>query len=309
MFWMIPPEVVVNKDFKFDMYFDHHNQYDRNINHMFKNRKTYDGISLISKKANISEREINMRFFADKKSHEIVASIPMPYDIVFISSDEKHAEKNYQTLQARFPQAKRISNVKGIHQAHIAAAKLCKTEMFWVVDGDAEIIENFYFDYYVPRYDPDSKKTVHVWNALNPVNDLIYGYGAVKLLPRQLTIDMDTTKPDMTTSISTLFKNVNQVSNVTKFNTDEFTAWRSAFRECVKLSSKIIKGQLNNESEFRLNAWCTSGKDKEFGPACVAGANSGKEYGLKHAGNVSELSMINDFEWLESQFKLSYQST
>jgi hypothetical protein len=250
-----------------------------------------------------------MRFFADKKSYEIIASTPKPYDIVFISSDEKCADDNYQKLQLRFPFAKRISNIKGIHQAHIAAAELCETEMFWVVDGDAEIIDNFNFDYYVPRYDPDSKKTVHVWKALNPINGLIYGYGAVKLLPRQLTLDMDTTKPDMTTSISPLFKSVNRVSNITKFNTDDFTAWRSAFRECVKLASKTIKGQLDDETEFRLNAWCTRGKDKEFGLACLAGAIAGKAYGLEHTGNVEALKMINNFEWLETQFKQSYQST
>jgi hypothetical protein len=309
MFWMIPPEVNLLDEFKFDHYFDHHNQYDRNINHVFKNGKAYDGVALLSKNLKVSEKEINMRFFAEKKSYEIVASNPNPYDIVFISSDEKCADKNFQILKTRFPSAKRISNIKGIHQAHIAAAKLCETEMFWVVDGDAEIIENFYFDYYIPKYDPDSKRTVHVWKALNPINNLIYGYGAVKLLPRQLTLDMDTSKPDMTTSISPLFKSVNRVSNITKFNTDNFTAWRSAFRECVKLASKTIKGQLDEETEFRLNVWCSRGKDKEFGEACIAGAIAGRDYGITNKDDFEALKMINNFEWLETQFKLSYQST
>ena len=35
--------------------------------------------------------------------------------------------------------AKRVKDVEGIHQAHIAAAKKCFTKMFWVVDGDAEL--------------------------------------------------------------------------------------------------------------------------------------------------------------------------
>lgn len=309
MFWMIPPEVNLSKDFNFDLYFNHHNQYDRKINHVFKNGKAYDGVSLLSNNLTVSEREIDMRFFADKKTYEIVASNPHPYDIVFISSDEKLAEQNYEILTNRFPRAHRVSNVKGIHQAHIAAAKLCDTEMFWVVDGDAEIIDNFYFDYYVPRYDPDSKRTVHVWKSLNPVNNLIYGYGAVKLLPRQLTLDMDITKPDMTTSISPLFKSVNRVSNITKFNTDDFTAWRSAFRECVKLSSKTIKGQLDEETEFRLNAWCTRGKDKPHGEACIAGAQAGKSYGELNKNDIEALKLINNFEWLKTQFTKSYQST
>ena len=47
----------------------------------------------------------------------------------------------------RFPRAKRVDGVKGIHQAHIEAAKLCTTDPIWIVDGDAVIMEDFYFDY------------------------------------------------------------------------------------------------------------------------------------------------------------------
>ena len=131
---------------------------------------------------------------------------------------------------------------------------------------------------------------------------LIYGYGAVKLLPRDLTLNMDTNKPDMTTSISPLFKTVNQISNITKFNTDEFSTWRSAFRECVKLSSRAIDGQLDEETEFRLNAWCTRGKDKPFGDAAINGANHGKKYGEYAANNQTKLVKINDYKWLRKQF-------
>ena len=102
-------------------------------------------------------------------------------------------------LRLRFPMAKRVHGVKGIHQAHIAAAKKCFTKMFWIVDADAIVMDNFNFDYIVPNHQLDH---VHVWRAKNPVNDLVYGYGGVKLFPRQMTIDMDTSKADMTTSIS-----------------------------------------------------------------------------------------------------------
>jgi hypothetical protein len=174
--------------------------------------------------------------------------------------------------------------------------------MIWIVDADAEIVENFNFDYYVPAYDPDSRKTVHVWKSQNPVNGLIYGYGAVKLLPRELTLNMDTSKPDMTTSISPLFKTINRISNITKFNTDEFSTWRSAFRECVKLASRAIDGQLDEETEFRLNAWCTRGKDKQFGNAAINGANHGKKYGESNRGKLEALVKINDFNWLRNEF-------
>ena len=49
-----------------------------------------------------------------------------------------------------------------------------------------------------PRKDRDA---VHVWRSRNPINDLEYGYGGVKLFPRIATINVDVNKSDMTTSI------------------------------------------------------------------------------------------------------------
>lgn len=308
MFWSIPEEAIISPGFDFSMYFSHSKKFDRNIHHVFKNGDAYDGVALLSKHVSAIEHEITHRFYANKKQYDIVASNPIPYDIVFISNNEDRANDNYSVLQQRFPSAKRVHGVKGIHQAHIAAAKLCDTDMIWIVDADAEIIDNFNFDYYVPKYDPDSKKTVHVWKSQNPINSLVYGYGAVKLLPREMTLNMDTSKPDMTTSISPMFKSINRISNITRFNTDPYSTWKSAFRETVKLASRTINGQLDEETDFRLNVWCTRGKDKPFGEYCIAGALAGKEYGLAHTKDDEALRKINDFDWLEKEFKKVYQS-
>jgi hypothetical protein len=221
------------------------------------------------------------------------------YDIIFISYQEPNADENFARLKARFPRAQRIHGVKGIHQAHIAAAKKSFTKMFWVVDGDAEIVDTFNFDYVVSKYDLEC---VHVWRSLNPVNKLEYGYGGVKLLPKALTVNMDLSKPDMTTSISSLFKAIDEVSNVTAFNTDPFNTWKSAFRECVKLSSKVIDRQDDSETNTRLKVWCTVGIEQPYGEYALAGASAGKIYGDENKGNIEALSKINDFEWLEKKF-------
>lgn len=220
----------------------------------------------------------------------------MKYDIIFISYNEPNADANFAKLKARFPYAQRINGVKGIHQAHIAAAKKAFTKMFWVVDGDAEIVDSFNFDHIVSKYDLEC---VHVWRSKNPVNGLEYGYGGVKLLPKKLTMNMDLSKPDMTTSISPLFKAMDDISNVTAFNTDPFNSWKSAFRECCKLASKTIDRQDNAETELRLSVWCTTSIDEH----AQAGAIAGKEYGISNVGNLEALSKINDFEWLEEQFR------
>jgi len=219
------------------------------------------------------------------------------YDIVFISYNETNAEENWLKLKERFPRAKRVDGVKGIHQAHIAAAKKCFTKMFWVVDADAIILEDFNFNYKVDEYDLE---TVHVWRSQNPVNDLVYGYGGVKLLPRKLTIDMDVSKPDMTTSISKYFKAVPEIANITAFNTSEFETWKSAFRECAKLASKTIDRQNEDETNERLQTWTRVRKDVPFGEYAIKGGIAGREFGLSSSDN---LQLINDFDWLHEQFQ------
>ena len=307
MFWIVNDDILINDDFDWNFYISHHNQYERKINHVWKNNDYYDGVALISNLINISQREIDYRFFAIKKEYNETVSQPKPYDIVFISNGEPNADENYDLLCQNFPHAKRVQNVKGIHQAHKRAAELVETEMFWVVDGDAEVIDSFGFDHYVPKYDIDGKETVHVWRSMNPVNGLVYGYGGVKLLPTTLTRNVDVDSPDMTTSISDKFKGIDRMSNTTAFNTDAFSAWRSGFRECVKLSSRIIARQKDDETEFRLDAWCTRGDDKPYGKPAIAGAKAGRAFGEENKDNAEELKKINDFDWLKEQFKQSYQ--
>jgi len=220
------------------------------------------------------------------------------YDIIFISNNEPNSNENWTILSKRFTLAKRINGIKGIHQAHVAAAKQSFTKMFWAVDGDARILDSFNFDYQVPEYDQDY---VHIFHSQNPINDLKYGYGAVKLLPRKLTAEMSIDTLDMTLSINKI-KIINQVSNITHFNVDEFSTWRSAFRECVKLTLNVLNKKDNDESLQRLNTWCEVGFEKPFGKYCVQGAREGKNYALVNYDNIEALKLINDFDWLKERF-------
>ena len=217
------------------------------------------------------------------------------YDIIFISYNEPNAEENFSRLKSRFPLAKRIDGINGIHRAHIAAAKKSFTRMFWVVDGDAEILDTFKFD-----YEAQELEMVYVWHSRNPVNGLVYGNGGVKLLPKKLTIEMDTSRIDMTTSISTLFKPMPEIANITAFNTDPFSTWRSAFRECTKLASSSIDRQNDAETQQRLDTWCTLNDAVPYGFYAYTGALAGRHYGQKNASNKEALSKINDFTWLEA---------
>ena len=249
----------------------------------------------------------NLEFNPDrqlKTIHSIDTINEYEYDIVMVTYNEPNAEENWNNLKNRFPRAKRVDGVKGIHNAHIAAAKLANTKMIWIVDGDAVIHKNFHFDYIVH---PNKMDWVHVWRSKNPVNDLEYGFGGIKLFPRELTINMDLSKPDMTTSISTKYKPVFEVSNITSFNTDPFSAWRSGFRECCKLASKVIDRQNDEETLDRLETWCTVGVDRPYGKYAIAGAIQGRLYGTLNKGHLLALSKINDFDWLKGKFDEQYR--
>lgn len=224
------------------------------------------------------------------------------YDIIFISYKEPNAEDNYAKLASRFsaPTLKRVSGVEGIHNAHIAAAKKAMTKMFWVVDGDADVLDSFDFSYQVPNNELDY---VHVWRSQNPVNGLVYGYGGVKLLPKKLTMNMELGGVDMTTSISKLFKPMPDIANITAFDTDEFSTWRSAFRECAKLASHTIERTNAEETKRRLDVWCTFATGK-YAEDAIKGALAGRAYGEKNASNKEALLKLNDFTWLQDQWSL-----
>lgn len=222
------------------------------------------------------------------------------YSILFIHNNEPEAEDNLAKIRERFPRVQVLNGAQGIHNAHIIAAKMAQTDYFWAVDGDAVINPEFNFTHDIPFYE---QPTVRVFRAINPINKLVYGHGGVKLLPRLATMRMRKGNVDMTTSISPLYKPVNIVANIHKFNTDAFSTWRTAFRECVKLSSQVIDRQESEVTLERLYIWCSVGMEEHYGREAINGALMGKLYGEKNKDDSEKLKLINDYEWLREKYE------
>jgi hypothetical protein len=229
-------------------------------------------------------------------------------DVFFLSYDEMYAADNFEILQLFAPHAKRVHGIKGIFEAHQECARQSNTSHFYVVDADAIMEEEFSF-----KFTPKSTRLVYqsipetdcvfVWRSRNPINDLIYGYGAVKLFPKQKLLDAKHWNVDMTTSIGATFVPKFQISNTTAFNTDPFNTWKSAFRECTKLSSAIIPNSDNADNEYRLRKWCDSAdKSRPFSAYCALGAQQGEEFGHRYRHKPAILNKINDFTWLREMF-------
>jgi hypothetical protein len=295
MFWLIPIEVDIDKFIlKYKV-----PSWDAGYVH-YEKMGTLD-LFLIPKEHNFTDDQFEKKFFNDVKFIEFGIFSRCIYDIFFLSYRELNAEKNYEKLKKKYPFIKRVKDVKGIFEAHLEAAKNSTTNFFWVVDADAEVLDEFNFNYEVPPWDFD---VTHIWQSRNSVNGLIYGNGGVKLIPKHLVLNaVDQVSVDVTTSIGDKIKVMEEISNNNNFATDEFSAWRSAFRECAKLASKIISGQIDEETQSRLTTWCSIA-DGEYRDQVIAGAKAGYEFGKSRSNNLSSLLNLNDFNWLQAQFNL-----
>jgi hypothetical protein len=231
----------------------------------------------------------------------VAPSIFDQLDVVFISYNEPNAEDNWARVLERAPHAKRVDGVKGIFAAHCRAAEIATTDMFYVVDGDAWIEDDWTFDYQPSIW---NRNCAYVWCSRNPINDLVYGYGGVKLFPRQKLLDAWLWQGlDMTTEVMKDITIMPTVSNKTVFNTDEFATWRSAFRECVKLCYHIEQNPDDQQSKKNLKVWLNTDYGRPFTEYSLKGAASAVEFVKNNLNDLTMLLKINDRKWLEKQFK------
>jgi hypothetical protein len=221
-------------------------------------------------------------------------------DVFFLSYNEPFADEHYEKLLPVAPHAKRVHGIKGIYNGHKECARQAMTENFYVIDADAILESDFEFD-----FEPEWHQQDHIFvgRARNPVNGLIYGVGGVKLFPTKIIREANNWLIDFTTSVAGKFKPMSQISNTNGFNYSPFGAYKSAFRECTKLASKVIHNQKDEETNTRLHIWCTVGKDKLYGKYAIQGAIAGKAWGEKYKNNPKMLDKINDFEWLQQNFE------
>lgn len=294
LFWLLPAHIGISQDiFKFQVpVWDE--QY---VHHQLLG---YDNLFLIPKNHNYTDEQFKQNFFGNVKLDvDFGIFYKKIYDVFFLSYKERNAEENFQRLLKKYPYARRVKDVEGIFNAHLFAALDSSTDFFWAVDADAELTDDFNFDYEVPNWDFD---VVHIWQSKNKVNGLVYGNGGVKLLPRHLIIEAERDAVDVTTSISPNLKIMEQISNYNNFAVSPFAAWRAAFRECAKLAGAVIDRQVQEETTARLETWCTVGGDTEYGKYVIDGAIAGKEFGIKNKENPVEFQRINDWMWLKSLF-------
>lgn len=222
------------------------------------------------------------------------------FDIIFISFEEENANENFELLLDIAPHAQRVHGIKGIAQAHIAAAKLVSTSHFFTIDADNIVDENFDWENIIDFQKNDQR--IHVWRAKNNVNGLVYGYGGVKLWPTDHIKNIKEYATDFTTSVATHgLKVQNTIASITVFNTSPYNAWKSGYRECTKLASEIIHNA-DERSMNRLLVWLSIGADSQYGDYTILGARMGALNGLRNKDDNKALVSINDFDFCKLVF-------
>ena len=219
-----------------------------------------------------------------------------PMDIIFISYDEPSAEKRYNELKQRFPRAKWAKDIVGQTLAYMAAASMSDTEYFFAVFPKLEIVDSFKFD-----FQPDRLKNPchYIFNCKNPVNGLEYGHGAVLLYNKKLV--METTNPGLDFTLSAPHEVVPILSAINHFNQTPWLAWRTAFREVLKL----LRAKPTVEGTYRLKKWLAMGEG-ENADWVYKGANDAKEFYDKNNDNHEGLMLSYDFQWLKEYYESKY---
>lgn len=221
-------------------------------------------------------------------------------DIFFLSYMETNADRNWEKLKSRFPETQRLHGINGVKNAHRKIAEAASSPYFFVVDGDNDVHEDFKF------LAPETlqREALYVWRALNPVNDLCYGFGGIKLYNKWLLLEnQHPTSIDVATTISPIYIPVPIVASTTRFNCSALESWRGAFRESAKLTLNILRRPSDGASASRLHVWRTKGSGQSFGKECILGANMGHHYALKHSDDKEALERINDFAGLNELYR------
>ena len=80
MFWIVPTDVEIDKDFDFSYQVP---KWDQQYIHLFLNGDSYNGVVLFPKNTEISKREFENRFYQNTKEIPVVASKPMSYVVYY----------------------------------------------------------------------------------------------------------------------------------------------------------------------------------------------------------------------------------
>ncbi|MYR04545.1 MULTISPECIES: hypothetical protein [unclassified Streptomyces] len=220
------------------------------------------------------------------------------FDAVQLSYDEPLADSLHIRLARLLGgTVKRLHGVRGMRRAYRLTAELVDTDMFFLADGDFAIDLEFPTATVEPLADGVAMR---VWQAVNPVNGLTYGYGGLKLIRRTALREMGQTV-DVLAALPGRVEFCRQTAGITLFNQTPFHAWKAGFRECAMLARGSEYGMTDASTQERIGAW-TSSSTGDFAAYAAAGACDGLDFAKAAALDPQRFEALNDPPWLHQHF-------
>jgi hypothetical protein len=237
------------------------------------------------------------------KTHKYYAA-DKPLDVVFISNGEANAEPNWVwlkwalSLENRHSETPnrvvRVNGVNGRVAAYQAAANASTTDWFFAVF--AKLSVDVMFDWH---WQPDmmQQSKHYIFHAKNPCNGLVYGHQAMIAYNKKLVLENTGAGLDFT--MDQLHEVVPVTSGTAHYTDTPWMAWRTAFREVLKLKQSLP----DVENEYRLNKWLGS---EMIDPVPAhsewsrIGAEDAMEYYNEVNGEFAALKKSYEWEWLAS---------
>ena len=225
------------------------------------------------------------------KTHRVLTDRPL--DIVFISNGEKDAEANFNWLTTVARHAINRTHwsdgVNGRVAAYHAAAKLSTTPWFFAVFAKLRV--NQHFDW---SWQPDRMQAAkhYIFHARNTINDLEYGHQGMIAYNKRLVLENTGQGLDFT--LDQPHEVVPVLSGEAIYYTSNWVAWRTAFREALKLRASLP----DVENEYRLKVWLDV--DHGAGQWSSKGAQDAVEYYEQVGGDFTALRKSYEWDWLAS---------
>ena len=221
-----------------------------------------------------------------------------PLDIVFISNGEKYAgfqeQHLYWAVQMEGLDCNQIHHSAGVNgrvAAYQAAARLSTTPWFFAVFAKLEVDPKFDWTWQPDRMQQPKH---YIFHAYNPVNGLTYGHQAMIAYNKKMVLENTGTGLDFT--LDQPHEVVPLVSGVANYNETPWMAWRTAFREVLKLKASLP----DVESEYRLKMWLGVVNDVPNADWSQWGAEDAVEYYDEVAGDFTALKKSYEWAWLAS---------
>ena len=230
------------------------------------------------------------------KTHRVLGDQLL--DIVFISNGEKYAGSQEQHLchavQTQGLDCNRIHHSAGVNgrvAAYQAAARLSTTPWFFAVFAKLEVDPKFDWSWQPDRMQQPKH---YIFHAYNPINSLTYGHQAMIAYNKQLVLENTGTGLDFT--LDQPHEVVPVLSGVANYNETPWMAWRTAFREVLKLKASLP----DVESEYRLDQWLGVVNDVPNAEWSQWGAEDAVEYYEEVGGDFTALKKSYEWAWLAS---------